>query len=105
MDLDFFWRDWIYTTARLDQSVDSVRAVEGSEKVFLSNRGTMTLPLEMDLTYADSTTERVRLPVEMWNLGPRFAFRVKSGKPVTRVVVDPRKALPDVERSNNTLSR
>ena len=87
MELDWFWRDWIYTTARLDQAVDSIRAGEGGEKVFLSNRGTMTLPLEMELTYADSTTERVRLPVEMWNLGPRFAFRVKSGKPVKRIVV------------------
>jgi hypothetical protein len=105
MDLDWFWRDWIYTTARLDQSVDSIRTLEGSEKVFLSNRGTMTLPLEMELTYADSTTERVRLPVEMWNLGPRFAFRAKSGKPVKRVVVDPRRVLPDVDRSNNTLTR
>jgi hypothetical protein len=105
MELDWFWRDWIYTTARLDQAVDSVRTLENSEKVFLSNRGTMTLPLELELTYEDSSTDRVRLPVEMWNLGPRFAYRVKSGKPVKRVVVDPREALPDVNRSNNTWSR
>jgi hypothetical protein len=97
VDLDWFWRDWIYTTARLDQAVDSVSA----EKIFLSNRGTMTLPLEMDLMYQDGSTERIKLPVEMWNLGTRFAYRVKSGKPVARVVVDPRKVLPDVERSNN----
>ena len=56
MDLDWFWRDWIYTTARLDQAVDSVGTAEGDQKVFLSNRGTMTLPLEMDLTYDDGTT-------------------------------------------------
>jgi peptidase M1-like protein len=103
MDLDFFWRDWIYTTARLDQAVDSVATVDGDQKVFLSNRGTMTLPLEMDLTYADGTTERVRLPVEMWNLGPRFAYRVRGGKRVTAVVVDPRSVLPDTDRSNNRL--
>jgi hypothetical protein len=105
MDLDFFWRDWIYTTARLDQAVDSVGVADGAQKVFLSNRGTMTLPLEMDLTYADGSTERVRLPVEMWNLGPAFAYRVRGGKRVTAVVVDPRHALPDVDRSNNTLRR
>jgi hypothetical protein len=103
MDLDFFWRDWIYTTARLDQAVDSVRTVDGRQKVFLSNRGTMTLPLELDLTYEDGTTERVRLPVEMWNLGPAFAYRVREGKKVTGVVVDPRAALPDVDRANNRL--
>ena len=101
VDLDWFWRDWIYTTARLDQAVDSV----GTEKVFLTNRGAMTLPLEMDLVYQDGTTERIRLPVEMWNQGPRFAYRVRSGKPVRRVVVDPRRALPDVDRSNNQRDR
>jgi hypothetical protein len=103
MDLDFFWRDWIYTTARLDQAVDSVGTVDGVQKVFLSNRGTMTLPLEMDLRYDDGTTERVRLPVEMWNLGPAFAYRVRGGKQVKGVLVDPRSALPDVDRSNNRL--
>jgi hypothetical protein len=103
MDLDFFWRDWIYTTARLDQAVDSIGSVDGQPKVFLSNRGTMTLPLEMELTYEDGSTERVRLPVEMWNLGPRFAYRVRGGKRVKSVVVDPRQALPDIDRSNNRL--
>jgi hypothetical protein len=100
VDLDWFWRDWIYTTARLDQAVDSI----GTEKIFLANRGTMTLPLEMDLVYQDDSTERIRLPVEMWNLGPRFAYRIRGGKAVKRVVVDPRQALPDVDRSNNQRS-
>jgi hypothetical protein len=101
MDLDWFWRDWIFTTARLDQAVDSV----GTEKIYLSNRGSMTLPLEMDITYADGSTERVKLPVEMWNLGTRFGYRTRLGKEVRRVVVDPRRALPDVDRSNNERSR
>ena len=105
MDLDYFWRDWIYSTARLDQAVDSTATVGGQQKVFLSNRGSMTLPVEMALTYEDGETERVRLPVEMWNLGPRFAYRVRDGKRVTGVVVDPRQALPDTDRSNNTLGK
>ncbi len=105
MDLDWFWRDWIYTTGRLDQAVDSVGVADKVQKIFLANRGTMTLPLEMDVTYADNSTERVRLPVEMWNLGPRFAYRVRGGKQVQRVLVDPRHVLPDVDRSNNERSR
>jgi hypothetical protein len=105
MDLDWFWRDWVFTTARLDQAVDSVGAAQGGEKIFLANRGTMTLPLEMDVTFADGSVERVRLPVEMWNQGPRFAYRPRGGKAVKRVVIDPRAALPDVDRANNTKSR
>jgi aminopeptidase N len=105
MDLDWFWRDWVFTTARLDQAVDSVGTVEGGERIFLTNRGTMTLPLEMDVTFADGSTERIRLPVEMWNQGPRFAYRVRAAKRVTRVLVDPRGVLPDTDRANNVRSR
>jgi Peptidase family M1 domain len=100
-DLDWFWRDWVYTTARLDQAVDSI----AGGRIYLSNRGTMTLPLEMDIGYQDGATERIRLPVEMWNLGPRFAYRLKEGRSVRRVLVDPRQALPDVDRSNNQRSQ
>lgn len=105
MDLDFFWRDWVFTTARLDQAVDSVATADSVQKVYLSNRGSMTLPLEMDLTYDDGSTERVALPVEMWNLGPRFAYRVRSASPVRKVTVDPRHALPDTDRSNNVVGK
>jgi aminopeptidase N len=101
VDLDWFWRDWVYTAARLDQAVDSL----AGDKIFLASRGTMTLPLEMDVTYADGSTERIRLPVEMWNLGSRFAYSVQDGKSPRRVVVDPRRVLPDVDRSNNQRSR
>jgi aminopeptidase N len=104
MDLDFFWRDWIYTTARLDQAVDSVQTTDTVQTVFLSNRGTMTLPVELELRFDGGRTERVRLPVEMWNLGPQFKYRVRAAQRITGVEVDPRRVLPDVDRRNNTRS-
>jgi aminopeptidase N len=105
MDLDFFWRDWIYTTARLDQAVDSLQITDSVQTVFLSNRGTMTLPVELELLFDGGRTERVQLPVEMWNLGPQLKYRVRARQGITGVEVDPRRALPDVDRKNNTLSR
>src|SRR5205823_12118399 len=36
-DLDWFWRGWVYTTARLDQAVDSVTAAGDTTLVVLSN--------------------------------------------------------------------
>ena len=95
MDLDWFWRDWIFTTARLDQAVDSV----GAEKIFLANRGTMTLPLEMDVTYRTAPPSGFGCRSRCGILGTRFAYRVRGGKPVRRVVVDPRGVLPDIDRS------
>ena len=48
MDLDWFWRDWIYTTARLDQAVDSVGSRKARRCIW-PTAGRMTLPLEMEL--------------------------------------------------------
>jgi hypothetical protein len=105
-DLDWFWRGWIYTTARLDQAVDSARTVgTDSVYVFLSNRGQMVLPLTLDLRFADGTSERRELPVEMWNLGDRFTARFATPKAVVGVVVDPTTSLPDVNRGNNSWGR
>jgi len=105
-DLDWFWRGWIYTTARLDQAVDSARTVgTDSVYVFLSNRGQMVLPLTLDLRFADGTSERRELPVEMWNLGDRFTARFASPKSVIGVLVDPTASLPDVNRGNNSWGR
>lgn len=103
MDLDWFWRGWIYTTARLDQAVDSVvRTEDRGANVYLSNRGTMVMPAEIRLRYADGQTQFVRLPVDMWNLGNRFTYRAAGGRPIIGVDVDPHEALPDVDRSNNS---
>ena len=105
-DLDWFWREWVMTTARLDQAVDTIAAgPQGVTEVRLASLGTMIMPAELRLTFADGTTEVVRLPVEMWNLGPRFTYRVR-GKPAVRSAeLDPRRALPDVDRANNRYPR
>jgi hypothetical protein len=106
MDLDWFWREWVLTTTRLDQAVDSITTESpGVTAVALSSLGTMVMPAELQLTFADGSTEVVRLPVEMWNLGPRFTYRVR-GKPAVRSAeLDPRRALPDVDRANNRFPR
>jgi aminopeptidase N len=106
MELDWFWRGWIYTTSRLDQSVDSVGVRnDGGSNVFVTNRATMVMPAELKLTFADGTTNTVRLPVEMWNLGDLFTYQVPGTKRVTRAELDPRNALPDIDRRNNSWPR
>jgi hypothetical protein len=104
-DLDWFWRGWIYTTARLDQAVDSVRARDDSTFLYLSNRGQMVLPATLELRFADGTAETRSLPVEMWNLGSRFTYRMATSKRLTGVVIDPRRIYPDIDRNNNDWRR
>ena len=105
-DLDWFWRAWVNTTARLDQAVDSVTRGNGDTTlIHLSNRGQMVLAVTLELRYGDGSTETRQLPVEMWYLGSRFVYRVGTTQQITGVVVDPRRIYPDVERGNNSWRR
>jgi len=100
-DLDWFWREWIFTTARLDQAVDSVTQTGDTAFIYLSTRAEMVLPVTLELRYADGSTEMRDYPIEMWNLGSHFTARVGTAKQVAGVVVDPGDVYPDVNRANN----
>jgi len=63
------------------------------------------MPAELKLTFADGTSETVRLPVEMWNLGRTFTYRVPGTRTVVAAELDPRHVFPDIDRSNDVRRR
>jgi len=99
MDLDWFWRGWIYSTARLDQSIEAVSDSAGHPIIRLRSRGDMVMPAELRLNYAGGG-ETVRLPVEMWYQGPEFVYRGRRGNLIS-IELDPRAIYPDTNRNNN----
>jgi hypothetical protein len=101
VELDWFWSDWVYGTTQPDIAVEAIDNGEKGATVTLVNKGTMQLPILLRLTFADGSVEMVKLPVEAWNLGPTFVYRVKNGKRVVRAEVDPEQQLPDTDRTNN----
>ncbi|MCS6988799.1 MAG: M1 family metallopeptidase [Chloroherpetonaceae bacterium] len=106
-DLSWFWRGWFYTTSLLDQAVDSVHSLDSLDqvynRVFLTNRKEMAMPVEMEITYADGTKERRKLPVEIWLQGNLFVAPIWSHERIVGVEIDPDKKLPDIDLSNNAL--
>ncbi|HEV2086398.1 MAG TPA: M1 family metallopeptidase, partial [Gemmatimonadales bacterium] len=66
-DLAWFWRGFFYTTAALDQTVESVKQEpDGSGQITLTNLGDAVMPVELELGFDDGTTELRKLPVEIW---------------------------------------
>ncbi|MEP7176985.1 MAG: M1 family metallopeptidase [Gemmatimonadales bacterium] len=103
-DLSWFWRSWFYTTDRLDQAADSVTVADSAgvvSRIWLRNAGRMPMPVELALTMDDGSTQRVRLPVEIWGLRDRYTALIPGPKKVTGVRIDPDGWYPDVDRSNN----
>jgi len=101
-DLAWFWRGFFYTTSALDQSVESVKpAPDGSSLVTLRSLGAAVMPVELELGFADGTSETVKLPVEIWYGGNRYLYRVAPGKTIVSARVNPDGMFPDVVPSND----
>lgn len=105
-DLDWFWRGWFYTTGALDQAVESVtqrpaRAGGQTVTVVIRNAGYQVMPVDLQLTFADSTTATYTYPVEIWYKGDRYSATISTPQPVVAVAVNPDGSLPDLVATNN----
>jgi aminopeptidase N len=105
-DLSWFWRGFFYTTAALDQSVELVKQETGGPtQVTVANLGEAVMPVELQLTYDDGSTELVKLPVEIWYLGDRYGYEDHSGKSIVAATVNPDGTLPDAIPANDRWKR
>lgn len=101
-DLSWFWRGFFFTTASLDQAVESVRqGSDSSVTVALRNLGPAVMPVELQLSFDDGATQLVKLPVEIWYFGDRYQYRVPSDRHLVAARVNPDGAFPDVNPSND----
>ena len=69
--------------------------------VDLENKG-LVMPVPLQVTYEDGTTERIDYPVELWAKRAEKVSRLLMTKsPIVRLEIDPERGLADVDRANN----
>ena len=96
-DLSYFWRGWYMNNWKLDLAVDKI---EG-DRVTISNRGQLVLPVTVEAKFTDGSSVRQKIPVEAWLSKGTAVWTVEGGKTLASVVIDPDHVLPDDDRSNN----
>ncbi len=100
-DLSWFWRGWFAHNWPLDLGVKSIDA-DGS--VTLTCTGGLVMPATLRIDYADGSTRRIRVPVETWMHGTQARIAAARTSAISRATIDPDHALPDIDRSNNSLA-
>ncbi|MBU2915424.1 MULTISPECIES: M1 family metallopeptidase [Reichenbachiella] len=72
----------------------------------LKNEGGLIMPVIIEWTYTDGSTEIDRLPAEVWRLNEvQIKKTFLKEKEVASITIDPRQELPDVNMENNTFPR
>ena len=104
-ELNWFWNEWFYHTWTLDQAVKGVKYVKDDPAkgalITLQNNDRMVMPVDVEITEQDGKITRLKLPVEIWQHGGNYILHVDSVSPITSVVIDPDKHLPDTDTRNN----
>ena len=107
-DLSWFWREWFFTTATIDQGIDSVTQVAATDggndaKVFLKNRGAAVMPVDLKLTLSDGSVQWVKLPVEVWYYDQtKFTSEIHTAKPVVKAQLWMTDWFKDYDSSNDS---
>ncbi len=104
-DLNWFWKEWFFTTWKLDQALTDVKYVDGDPGkgilITIENKNKMILPVILKIVESNGDSSTIQLPVEIWQRGGVWTFKYDSKNKIDKVILDPEATLPDIDRKNN----
>ena len=108
--LQWFWRGWFVNNWRLDVSVRSVKYNDSTNFakgaiITLDNLEKMAMPVILEVKTVSGKTDRIKLPVEIWQRNVAWSFNYPCTEEIESVSYDPDKVLPDYNATNNVWKR
>lgn len=115
LELDWYLMDWTQTTNQIDYSIKEVNGT----MITLERLGLMPMPIDLQVTYADGSTDLFYIPLQMmrgekpteksttllkdWAWAyPTYELMLPNKKKVSKIEIDPSGHMADVELDNNT---
>ena len=124
IQLDWYKEYWVNTTKTINYKIDSLWEEGGVSKIRLARVGHMPMPIDLQLTFKDGSTEMHYVPLNLmfgekanensqqkrevhpewiWT-HPTYVVEFKRRLPDLKTAeIDPSKRMADVERKNNVL--
>ncbi|MFT4154868.1 M1 family metallopeptidase [Parafilimonas sp.] len=104
-DLGWFWKAMFMENYKLDQSIKSVKYVDGDATkgaiITIENKQQAAMPVIVEVKTKNGKTETYRLPVEIWQTGDTYELTAATKSEVAVVTIDPENMYPDADRNNN----
>lgn len=122
MVLDWYYEYWVTTTKTIDYSIESVNESNRQTDITLERIELMPMPLEVEVTFTDSSKTVYYIPLEMmwgekeneysdkewiqkedWEwVFPQYTLTIDQPKSaIQKVEIDPSHRLADINRENN----
>lgn len=125
LELNWYKDLWAGTTQTIDYGIDSLWEEQGKARIRLARVGQMPMPIDVKITYQDSTVSWHYIPLNLmygakkpeaghgkpvvetpwlWT-HPQYTFSATMGlRQIHSIEIDPSKRMADVEHRNNQLT-
>lgn len=123
IQLGWYKQYWVNTTKTIDYGIDSLWQEGNVTKIRLKRIGQMPMPIDLELTFKDSTKELHYIPLDMmlagkpsegsekrfvheeWNwTNPTYVVEFNHPLPeLIKMEIDPTKRIADINQNNNVL--
>jgi aminopeptidase N len=104
-DLTWFWQGWYYHNWQLDQAITKVEYVKdkmsNGATITVTNNQQMVMPILVTVEESNGAVHEFKVPVEIWKFGKDAQFHVNTTSKIIHVILDAKRQLPDIDRSNN----
>lgn len=121
MVLDWYMNYWIYTSYTIDYGIVEVKKKSGKYNVVLNRKSNVPMPVDLVVTYEDSSTTCFNIPIDLmrgrkpdekrsqtfvpqedWQWpNTIYTFQFKSDKKPVKFEIDPTGRMADINRLNN----
>lgn len=107
----FVFQEWNGGYGEYRQSMDQNKIKQSAEgknfyELTLKNQGGLVTPVIIEWTYVDGTTEREKIPAEIWRINEKEVTKVfMKDKEVAKIVIDPDQMTADAYTDNNVFPR
>ena len=119
IQLDWYLTDWTLTTNQIDYSIDSVNEIDSKTVITLKRNGSMPMPIDLTIEFADGKKENYYIPLRMmrsqkptdsktiklkdWAWAyPTYSFDItKKKEEIVKITIDPSEKMADLNKQNN----
>jgi hypothetical protein len=100
-NLNWFFNNWFFTNYYIDLDLQNVTKTKGGYDISIKNIGGFAVPFDVNVTYADGTTESFHQTPIVWEQNQKqISVPIKTGKIIKSAVLDGG-IFMDADESNN----
>lgn len=84
-DMNWFWEKWFFEGGIPDLAISKVNSKGNQHTVEVTNKGNKPVPVDLTITYADGSTEKLHRTIAVWEKASRVNVSFSSSKKIRKI--------------------